>query len=235
MRTTEQIEKIKNRVIDPYVVKDFLTYSEIENLVRVFDDNNEQKIHKNTGPVTLNIHPFLHYPIFQTVLKKIENEIGKFRLMTAFFFTVKNPHIIHNDDLFELPDDSYRAITIPLTLNGRVTSVKYPRLCMFDQFYFHGPAKFFNKSENLSTWYNKQVYEYSQVDGLVDTPVVDENKYLTHLKPEWLEGLSLHSTLEWKPTNALIFDSLRLHCASDFRQIGIQEKLGLSIFTLKEH
>lgn len=235
MRTIEQIQKIKSRIVDPYVIKDFLTYDEIESLVKIFNSDNESKIHKNTGPITLNIHPYLQYPIFKTVLKKIENEIGEFRLMTAFFYTVHSPHIIHNDDLFELPEDSYRAFTIPLTIDGNMTSEKYPRLCMFDQFYFHGPAKFFNKNEEIPTWYNKQVYEYSQVDGLVNTQVVDTDKYLTHLKPEWLEGLSLHSTLEWKPTNAIVFDSLRLHCASDFRQLGIKEKLGLSIFTLKPH
>jgi hypothetical protein len=37
--------------------------------------------------------------------------------------------------------------------------------------------------------------------------------------------------LKWKPTDALVFDSVRLHCASDFRKLNIQSKLGISIFT----
>jgi hypothetical protein len=56
---------------------------------------------------------------------------------------------------------------------------------------------------------------------------------LTHLKPQWLEGLSLHSTLDWVPGNIMIFDSLRLHCASDFRKLGIRSKTAISIFTKK--
>ena len=55
--------------------------------------------------------------------------------------------------------------------------------------------------------------------------------YLQHLKPKWLSGLTLWGTLDWSPGNALIFDSTRLHCASDFRQQGIVSKLGISIFT----
>jgi GTP-binding protein LepA len=36
------------------------------------------------------------------------------------------------------------------------------------------------------------------------------------------------------PLQALIFDSVRLHCASDFRKLNIQSKLGISIFTKKK-
>ena len=109
--------------------------------------------------------------------------------------------------------------------------VVFRRTFFFDQFYFHGPAKFFNGDTNVATYYNKQVYEYSDVDGLVDVQFVDADKLFTHLKPSWLKGLSLHSTLEWRPGNALIFDSVRLHCASDFRRLNIQSKLAISIFT----
>ena len=49
--------------------------------------------------------------------------------------------------------------------------------------------------------------------------------------PNWLSGLTFWGTLDWRPGNALIFDSTRLHCASDFRQQGIKSKLGISIFT----
>ena len=111
------------------------------------------------------------------------------------------------------------------------TATQFPKLCFFDQFYFHGPAKFFNGDNSIPTYYNKQIYAYSLVDGLIDSLFVDTDNLFTHLKPNWLEGLSLHSTLDWKPTTALIFDSVRLHCASDFRNLGITSKLGISIFT----
>jgi hypothetical protein len=161
----------------------------------------------------------------------IENSIGPFDITAAFFFQTAFPHIIHNDDTFELPDTVYKAITIPLSMEG--FSGEYPKLCFFDQFYFHGPSKFFNGDDVIPTYYNKQIYDYRDVSELVDSPFVDNNNYFTHLKPQWLEGLSLHSALDWIPGNALVFDSTRLHCASDFRNLGIKIKLGISIFTKK--
>jgi hypothetical protein len=143
------------------------------------------------------------------------------------FFQARYPHIVQNDDTFLLPDTVYRGITIPLKI---YSSKEIPKLCFFDQFYFHGPAKFFKGETSVPTYYNECVYDYSLVDGLVDTKINREG-ILTHLKPQWLEGLSLHSALPWKPTSAIIFDSVRLHCGSDFRQQGISSKLGISVFT----
>jgi len=155
--------------------------------------------------------------------------------MTAgFFFKTDYPHIIHNDDTFELPDTVYKGITIPLKVYGE-DIIDYPSLCFFNQIYFHGPAKFFKGDEFVPTFYNKQIYDYKDVSNLTED-VFDEEIfkiYFTHLKKSWLEGLTLHSVIKWLPTTAIIFDSVRLHCASDFRQQNIKEKLGISIFTKK--
>jgi hypothetical protein len=106
-------------------------------------------------------------------------------------------------------------------------------MCFFDQFYFHGPAKFFRDEEHMPTYYNTQIYDYRNVDGKIGVKFSVEHrlKYMTHLKPRWLDGLSLHSVLDWKPTSAIIFDSTRIHCGSDFRSLGIKRKMGISIFT----
>lgn len=109
----------------------------------------------------------------------------------------------------------------------------FPYLCFFDQIYLEGPSKFFNGSSNIPTYYNLQVYEYSKVLNL-SSSIIDKGiiqKFFTHLRPKWLEGLSFKSAELWKPGNAIIFDCVRLHCASDFRTQGIKSKLGLSIFT----
>ena len=122
---------------------------------------------------------------------------------------------------------------MPLELQYIAEDTGYPNLCFFDQYYLEGGAKFFNESKDVPTHYNKQVYEYSHVinknNAGIDEAIVE--KYLTHLKPRWMSGLSFHSALQWKPTDALIFDSVRLHCASDFVKQGIKSKLGMSIFT----
>lgn len=237
MRTTEKIQQIKNNFTDPRSIINFISQSDIQYLIDLFrstDSHNipyAQIIKKNTGPITLNLNLFSKDVVLQNLFEKLKKEIGNFEITAAFFFETNYPHIIHNDDTFELPDTVYKGITIPLELTG--CSEEYPKLCFFDQYYFHGPAKFFNGSNDIPTYYNKQVYDYKDVDGLVTIPLFDPDKYFTHLKSHWLEGLSLHSTLDWIPGNALIFDSVQLHCASDFRNLGIKSKLGISIFTKK--
>jgi len=232
MRNPNQILKIKANIQDPYDIKNVLTPYEIGYLTNIFKNTaSNNKIYKNTGPITLDLKSYINDPLIIKILALIENSIGPFEITAAFFFQTTFPHIIHNDDSFELPDSVYKAITLPLSMEG--FSGEYPKLCFFDQFYFHGPAKFFNSDTAVPTYYNKQVYNYADVSELVNTPFIDRNKYFTHLNPQWLEGLSLHSALDWIPGNALIFDSIRLHCASDFRNLGIKSKLGISIFTKK--
>ena len=229
MRSTEDIANIKSRISDPYAIENIIDENDISLLIEFFK-NTKDKIHKNTGPITVDIPAHTDHPIFLKILKQLESHIGQFEITSAFFFWTNFPHIIHNDDTFELPAGVYKGITIPLEIEGTAT----PKLCFFDQFYFQGPAKFFQGSKNIPTYYNKQVYDYTDVDGWTGPLQFDESTrqtYLTHLLPNWLNGLTFWGTLDWRPGNALIFDSTRLHCASDFRQQGIKSKLGISIFT----
>lgn len=240
MRTDEKIEKIKSDLIDPYQVSNFINQEEIDYLISLFEKDHkfrspyQEKIFKNTGPVTLDLDQFKNDSIVEKIRKRLFLEIGFFEITSAFFFKTDYPHIIHNDDTFGLPDNVYRGITIPLHLDSqKLTS--YPKLCFFDQFYFHGPSKFFHADENIPTYYNKQIYEYSSVDNLTTEKFPNDvyQKYFTHCRKQWFEGLSLHSVIDWIPGSAIIFDSTRLHCASDFRKLGIDKKLGISIFTEK--
>ena len=227
MRSQQDITRIRSRIEDPYSVANFITADQVEYLVDLFNAQSN-KIHKNTGPITQNLD--FTDPVIDNIVTKLKELIGPFEVTAGFFFTTDYPHIIHNDDTFELPD-VYKGITIPLKTYG---AEAVPDLCFFDQFYFHGPAKFFNGDIDIPTYYNKQVYEYADVDGSIGSMIIDESTrvtYFTHLKTQWLKGLTLWGTLKWRPTSALIFDSVRLHCASDFRQQGITHKLGISIFT----
>jgi hypothetical protein len=243
MRTQSQIDNIKSRIIDPYSIDDFLSNEEVEYLVTIFEshsdndiDPQQKKVYKNTGPITLDLRSYIEDPIISKILNKIQSVIGAYEITAAFFFYTNYPHIIHNDDLKQLPDGIYKGITLPLKFYRKTESLEIPNLCFFDQFYFHGPSKFFKGSEDsgIQTYYNKQIYDYADVDGLTADNTISEETYqklFTHLKPQWLEGLSLHSYFPWKIGSALIFDSTRLHAASDFRPLGIEYKLGISIFT----
>lgn len=229
MRTSDQIIEIKKTLSTPYAVDNFLSQEEVLSLINLYEANYRLHIHKPTGPVTLDINEVIDHPAIKSILNKIKDEIGPVKVTAGLFFRTDFPHVIHNDDTYELPDTVYKAIAIPLQLTGNVLAV--PRLCFFDQYYFHGPAKFFNGDSKIVSYFNEQVYSYENVDGIVQTPFLDKTGYFTHLKSKWLQGLSLYSTLPWKPGSAIIFDSVQLHCASDFRTLGVNSKLGLSIFT----
>ena len=234
MRTVEQINNIKKTFSRPYTIN-CLDSEELKHLINIYDsaDNkNNPKVYKNTGPVTLNISPYLDDPIIEKILKTIENQIGTFEITAGFFFNTHIPHIIHNDDTYELPDTVYKGITIPLRLNGNVDNI-YPKLCFFDQYYFHGPAKFFKGEPHMESYFNKPLYSYEQVENLVDDKMVYDEKLFGHLRPRWLEGLSLAECIDWIPGSIIIFDSLQLHCASDFRKLGFTSKTAISIFTKK--
>ena len=234
MRTPAQIKLIKESISNPFYVENFLSTQEINSLIKLFETQKVEpnKIYKNTGPVTLDINLFFDNNIIQKIFELLINYIGKYELTAGFFFWTNYPHIIHNDDTYELPPNVYKGITIPLKIYGQ----GIPKLFFFDQFYFQGPSKFFKGETDVPTFYNKQVYSYEDVDLLREGMHIDKKlrlKYFSHVKEKWLEGLSLWGGIDWIPGNAIIFDSTRIHCASDFRTLGIKAKLGISIFTKK--
>lgn len=240
MRTNDQISAIKATIEEPRQIVDFISQEEINYLVNIYNSSDDSsspykgKIKKNTGPVTLELTQFLSDVVVKNIFEKIKKEIGPYDIVSAFFFKTDYPHVIHNDDSFELPDNVYKAITLPLAIYGD-SIVGFPSLCFFEQFYFHGPSKFFKGEEYIPTYYNKQIYEYENIENLTDKTFdhIIYKKYFTHVKKTWLDGLTFHSAIDWIPGSAIIFDSVRLHCASDFRKLGIKEKLAISIFTKK--
>lgn len=229
MRTQEQIDKIKKKQSGPVSFKNLLSEVDISNLLDYYFSNSDQVIKKSTGPTVLKISP--DEAVLNRVLKKIENIVGNFDVRYAHFFDVTGPHIIHNDDTFEYPN-CYKAFTIPLKIYGNSTDIN---LAVFDQYYYGGPAKFVN-GEDTSGWnvhYNTFLTDYNSVEGINNKGIDAElqQKYLTHLRPSWLEGLSINAMLPWTIGNVLCFDSLALHCSTDFNAVGVERKIGLSVFT----
>lgn len=229
MRSAEDKELLVSRFTDVIYADNFLHTEEISYLIDLYN-RSDNKIYKNTGPVTCT--SIKRDPMLAVIAERLEPLIGDFKIYSAAFFNVKYPHIIHNDDEKSFPR-TYKAVTLPLQLEYSRVNYELPKLCIFDQYYLEGPAKFFNGDKDIPTYYNTQVYEYSEVQNKSSTAIdLDTvSKYMTHIKPNWLEGLSLNSVHEWRPGSAIIFDALKLHCASDFRRLGVTSKLGISIFT----
>lgn len=228
MRTQQDKDIITSNISDPWIIENFLSKNDIDLLIKFFYTSPD-KIQKSTGPLTLDItQTELSHEPFKSVIDKLHTILGEFDVFTMLYFYVERPHIVHNDDSFDYPV-CFKGINIPLDFNG----TEYPKFVFFDQYYLEGPAKFFNKSVDIPGWYNAHVYEYSQVQNLSNQTFSEEQRlmYMSHVKSEWLEGLSMHSVVDSIPGNITVFDTVRLHCAGNFLDQGTSSKLSLSIFT----
>lgn len=225
MRTIKQIQKLQNSHSNPFSISNVV---DVDPLIDYYFSNQEDIIKKNTGPSVLKLDS--NHVLLQPILKVMQEVLQPFDVRYAHFFDVTMPHIIHNDDEFDYPD-SYKAFTIPLKIYGDSENIK---LVIFDQYYYGGPAKFFNGEDEIEkVYYNAPLTEYSQVHYCNTKGIDDKFKqeYLSHLKDKWTKGLSVNTTLDWKIGSVLCFDSLALHCSTDFTNKGIERKIGLSIFT----
>ena len=229
MRTIEQISTIKKTMGDPKQLCNMLNAHDINLLLNHYITSNAV-ITKNTGPKVLMVNE--GDGIIDNILITLRLLYGNFALRSAHYFDVTKPHIIHNDDDFDYPQ-CYKAFVIPLYVEEE--DCNKAKFFVFDQSYYGGPAKFLNDEDITSTpiYYNKLVTNYNDVEDKVAYPIDDDtySQYLTHLRPKWLEGLSINSYFPWTIGSVIAFDSLKLHCASDFRKVGITRKIGLSIFT----
>lgn len=229
MRTLEQIKLIKKYQSEAKQIVNALDNAKVSSLLD-FYNNSKDKIQKNTGPKVLYVQE--GQGIIDDILSLLRLEFGEFKVRSAHFFDVTTPHVLHIDDDFNYPN-CYKAFTIPLWVdNGNCNKIK---LVMFDQYYYGGPVKLFKDEvfEKEVIYYNKPLYDYSEVENLVNAtiPSAIKNRLLSHIKDKWLEGLSIHSCFPWTIGSIIAFDSLRIHCSSNFKKVNINQKIGLSIFT----
>ena len=240
MRTPEQKQHILDRLESTRRVENVVSQDNLKKLLDVYE--NSEKIVKTTGPTTVNYNPNHHgYPEWiKTVEDIITPYIGDHTIYFANFFDVTYPHIIHNDDSSKFYD-LYKTVVIPLALWGH-TETKFG---VFDQCYLDGPVKIrhggkFKGERRYGERHNKPKVHFNQ--DLLDNSVLinytgkdfDKQTWednFTHQPYERYHGLSLESMNIWRPSDIIIFDGARLHCAGDFLKQGITRKIGLSIFT----
>ena len=229
MRTQEQITAIKNTQSDPKQHWDILNYGNIIDLLIHYNDSSKKVEQKSTGPKVLYVKE--GEGVIDDILDKLRQTYGDFKVRSAHYFDVEKPHIIHNDDDFDYPQ-CYKAFVIPLLVEG--ATCDKAKFFVFDQSYYGGPAKFVNGEDvtGKPVHYNTFLTDYTDVEDQASCGLDDlQLQYLTHLKPKWLEGLSVNRYFPWQIGSMIEFDSLNLHCSSDFNKVGITRKIGLSIFT----
>ena len=229
MRTTEQKQEILSRLEPTNVYENVINSSWISRLKTVFNDG--KKTYKNTGPVTMDFFPEKEgytewFTEFNTLLRPfIGDNVGVF---AANFFKVQKPHILHNDDSVVHVPRLHKTVVIPIEIS------KPSNFAVFDQCYLDGPVKIRSRHKPAkNVYYNQDLYDNSKLINYTGQ-AFDEtlyNKYFTHQDLDTFWGLSVEQIVPWKPGNIITFDTARIHSAVNFNAQGIEEKLGLSIFT----
>jgi len=228
MRTQQQINLIKSKQSKPVQEIIFLKESRVNELLDYYYENQDSAEIKPTGPRCLYINE--GDGVIDDFLIPLRYNFGNFKVRNAQIFDTSVPHILHNDDGKDLPN-AYKAFTIPLKVfDGNELDAK---LCMFDQYYYGGPAKFCKGESFESKTYNSIVTDYKDIEGINDKNIPKDCRedLLSHLDDKWIEGLSLQSYFPWIIGSYIAFDALQIHCASNFNAKGISRKIGLSIFT----
>lgn len=227
MRTDSQIKQIKKLQSSPKQIVNFLTEDERISLLDYYRNAKEVDV-KPTGPKCVYLKD--NAEVLVPLLERLRTTYGDFKVRNAQIFDTNKPHALHIDDGKDLPN-TYKAFTIPLEVNGGID--KDAKLCFFDQYYYNGPAKFFNGEEYEQNTYNSIVNNYADVIGLNPTefPKHLKEKFFNHLDVKWLNGLTMQCYFPWNIGSCIAFDALQIHCASDFTKAGINSKIGLSIFT----
>ena len=237
LRNDEEKQEILNRLEPTRVIKNCISVEMMDMLRGVYASS--EKNFKNTGPITVDYFP--RKPPYEdwwlTVDKLITPYIGKHSTFTTNFYEVEYPHILHNDDSIALKPRLHKTVVIPLEISEPT------EFAIFDQCYLDGPVKLRHggtpKNKNhdkTTTYYNTDITDNSKLinyTGKDFDPELWEDKF-THYGIEKFHGLSIESIVKWNPGDIIIFDTARIHCATDFRKQGIKRKLGYSIFTHKE-
>lgn len=234
MRTDAQISKIKETQSASLQLNNFVDTSVIHAIIDYYNDSN--KLEKPTGPITCKIptsQGVLEANFLNNLLADLHKQFGHFKVWSAQIFKTKYPHVIHNDD-HEGQPNCFKTFLIPLVASPTDIDQEKVKTVTYNQHFYHGAKKFFNgENDTKNVYKNQPLYEYSMVEDLTDIEIEESirKKELTHLQANWLKGLSIENMFTWKKNSCIVFDTLRLHSASDFTQVGIEYKMGLSIFT----
>jgi hypothetical protein len=230
MRNSEQLKDIRKNLLPTGQIDNFLSDEERKSILEYFKKQGASVVRKPTGPRVLNIENFKD---FEWLTDKLKDEFGNFDVWSMQIFDVLVPHVIHNDDHESLPN-SYKTFLFPLEYEPPLPNNPI-EFITFEQYCFAGEYKFFNDDKgNFPVYKNASCKDYSIVEGLNDKgidPLVV--KKLSHLKKQWLNGLSIDKVHKWLYNSVIHFHPCQLHCSANFLASGIRRKVGMSIFTAR--
>ena len=212
-------------MFEPLQINDFLDPFE-RSVILDMHSANPDVIQKNTGP---RVSMDMQHKVMDSIIQRLRNKFGEFELHNTQIFQVTYPHVLHND-WSKFDNGQGLAFLMPLQHNG----MQDPKFIIYDQIVDNAAVKLFGGGPAPKrVHHNASLLEYDTVKGTVQESFDEDfyNEYLTHLKPNWVQGLSVRKVFDWTPGSLIVFHRCSIHSSSDFRNVGITEKTGLSVFT----
>ena len=203
-------------IVEDKYIENILSLEQIDELIKIYnttDNYQTTTMKKLTGGKNLKT-------TMEVLSESDSIDIDK--ITVCHFYKHKTPYYPHTD----FHSKEKENLVIPL----KVYDGPNPYLVIFDQYYNEeGRTWTFNKNINFEV--NKTAkcrpYDFgSSIKGLLDEDISDKlYEYLDHYPKNYWYGLS-GTPYEFKPGNAIQFDSKKIHSTS---KMHCTEKLGLTI------
>ena len=90
--------------------------------------------------------------------------------------------------------------------------------------------------EDVKALIGKKRYNAMTNDHITNNEIFDKkhyDEYLTHIDYNSLQSLKIETVFNWEPTSALIWDRTTLHASNNYLVDGVENKLGMAIFTVR--
>ncbi len=234
-KPTETFERQLKMMGAPVVIESFISPAEVELLIQIEKElGPDQKIVRPPRQkISYIMDTWLKDKRTAFLLNRLYQHFGKFSLWGGNYFHVEFPYLPHVDNGENITVANYKNIVIPLAMRP---SGLETQLIIFKQRYFGDNTIFFRSGVGIdkSITYTNSLYDYSKILGLEQGTLIDRasmESLLGHINPVDLEGLTISHVIPWKVGSCIAFDSSQIHCAADFRRVGIEGKFGLSLFT----
>ena len=228
-----QISKIKKYEGNAFVIKNFLSKTQIKKIKEIYKilpieiDNKRQKIIKKKWPIKI-----LH-ELQKKFIKKLKKKIGNFKIDNpktkegydsfGLFQESSRPVGLHVDTGFNFKKILFKQFLLPLTTKGETIIFK-------NRFYGCATTFSIDPKELKAKGYNKRSSEHLDIFKGKDFNKKVYRKYLKHENIKNLKGLEVELAYKWKLGEILIFDRSQLHCSSSNL---INKKIGFTGLTCK--
>lgn len=232
-KSPELIHKIQAHESKPIALKGLFSSNEIQWLQKIKDEafakkehTSEKLLSKDRGPLGKMAHPQgqVAKDIEELVRDKIKDMTSGNYTMSFTFHRNFFPYGIHTDAAYDSGEYLYKQGIIPLEIHPSCAEVY---TVIFEQKAYH-PLSYPSDIETIRALRPEELDAIYGLDSKIK--ICDEELSRYWQGPSDLErfrGFEISLPFRWVLGDMALWDRAHLHCSSDFKNHGIDGKVGL--------